>query len=150
MVLPFQIQRLPGLNIPRSQPYMLPSPPIPTGRGPMPASDLILSVREDNFLDPRRVASRPLQLGDRVTSPFRQPTRGFGGFILGFVPGTGGTIVLWDSGAVTFDPLEELEPQSRREPARRPRAFRGPRAVITVGVGGGLRGGPRTMGVSYP
>ena len=150
MVLPFQIQGLPrGINIPRSQAYPFPSPPVPTGRGVAPLNSLILSVREDNFIDPRRTVSLPLQMGDRVMSPFRQPgAQGFGGFVIGFVPFTNGAIVLWDDGNVTYDPVSELQPQSRKEPEMVQR--RRPRPVLDPGTSGGGRGGPRVTGVAYP
>lgn len=67
-----------------------------------------------NLLDPQRRVSRPLQLGDRVRSPNR-PVAGstlFGGYILAFVPGTPGAIVVWDGGFLTYDPLSDLEPQT--------------------------------------
>lgn len=149
MVLPFQIQGPRGLNIPRSQAYPLPSPPVPTGRGVTPINRLILGVQEDNFIDPRRTVSLPLQMGDRVMSPFRQPgPQGFGGFIIGFVPFTNGAIVLWDDGNVTYDPVRELRPQSRKEPPMVER--RRARSVRVAGVAGGDRGGPGVIGVSYP
>jgi hypothetical protein len=149
MVLPFQVKGLPrGFNVPRSQAVPVPSPPVPTGRGVAPLNSLILSVQEDNFIDPRRTVSLPLQMGDRVMSPFRQGPEGFGGFVLGFTPLTNGAIVLWDDGRVTYDPVSELQPQSRRAPevVERRRA----RSVQEPGVGGGMRGGTRVIGVNYP
>lgn len=94
----------PALRIPRSQ--IFPSPLAPVNKA-------VLSSTADNFLLPGRTVSRPLQIGDRVRSPFRQPgPPDFGGYVLAIVPG--GAIVLWDSGVLTFDPIDELQPQSRR------------------------------------
>ena len=147
MVLPFNIGG-PALRLGRSQAFPLPSPPVPTGRGVTPFNRLILGVRGDNFIDPRRIVSLPLQMGDRVMSPFRMPgTEGFGGFIIGFVPFTNGAIVLWDNGMVTWDPVSELQPQSRLTPVTEaPSSF--VRDVEYTGVGGGARGEPRTPGVA--
>lgn len=149
MVLPVNIPGPgPGLNLSRSQAYPVPNPPVPTPSGVRPALGLILSVRGDNFLDPRRVVSLPLQVGDRVMSPFRMPgTEGFGGFITGFVPFTNGAIVLWDNGMVTWDPLSELQAQSRLRPVTEPPSPFA-RDVEYAGVGGGGREGPRTAGVA--
>ena len=92
-----------------------------TGRGgdsaPLGTLDdvLLSSVRPpDNFLDLNRRVSRPFMVGDRVSSGSRMiPTsRLFGAYILLFVPGTEGSINVWDGGFVTYDPLSELEPQS--------------------------------------
>ncbi len=68
----------------------------------------------DNLFDPSRTPSRPFVIGDRVQSASRSiPTsRLFGAYILAFVPGTEGSINVWDGGFVTYDPLSELEPQS--------------------------------------
>lgn len=77
----------------------------------------LASVRPpDNLFDPARVVSLPLQVGDRVSSKSRQVPGSalFGAYILYFVPGTSGSINLWDGGFITYDPLEELEPQRLR------------------------------------
>lgn len=68
----------------------------------------------DNLFDPDRVVSLPLRLGDRVTSPNRQVPGSslFGAYILAMV--AGGSINVWDGGFITYDPLEELRPQSLR------------------------------------
>lgn len=68
-----------------------------------------------NLLDPQRRVTRPFQLGDRVRSDNRQIEGTlFGGYILAFPPGTGGAIVFWDGGFLTYDPLSDLQPQSLR------------------------------------
>lgn len=67
----------------------------------------------NNLFDPRRSPRVPLQAGDRVTSPNRQAPGGdlFGGYILLLYPLNTGAIVLWDGGPITYDPLNDLEPQ---------------------------------------
>lgn len=68
----------------------------------------------DNLFDPDRVVSLPLRLGDRVTSPNRQVPGSslFGAYIVAMV--AGGSINVWDGGFITYDPIEELRPQSLR------------------------------------
>ncbi len=91
--------------------------PVPAPPGPQ--NDVILESGRDNFLNPARRSMRPLQLGDRVMSPRRQPgPAGFGGYILAFPPFTGGAFVLWDNRTVTWDTLDTLEPQSLMAPAQ--------------------------------
>lgn len=70
----------------------------------------------DNLFDSERVVSRPFQVGDRVRSPNRQIAASplFGAYIIAIVPGTEGSINLWDGGFITEDPLGDLEPQSLR------------------------------------
>lgn len=89
--------------------------PVPAPPGPQ--NDAILASGDDNFLNPSRRSMRPLQLGDRVMSPLRQPgSAGFGGYILAFPPLTGGAFVLWDNRMLTWDLLDTLEPQSFMDP----------------------------------
>ena len=86
------------LSIPRSPLVQVPAPPVLAPRGIVPVNELILAVREDNFIDPARTVTRPFYLGDRVSPPFRRgpgDSVGFGGFILGFPPASGGAIILW-------------------------------------------------------
>ena len=78
-------------------------------------NDMILQTVQppDNLFDPTRQVQRPLQVGDRVRSPNRQIAASplFGAYILAFVPVTNGSINLWDGAFITYDPLDELEPQ---------------------------------------
>ena len=78
--------------------------------------DLVLARARlpDNLFLPDRVVSLPLQLGDRVSSQSRQVAGSslFGAYILAMV--AGGSINVWDGGFITYDPLEELRPQSLR------------------------------------
>lgn len=75
---------------------------------------LVLAGGARNLLDPQRRVSRPFALGDRVKSPNRkiEGSELFGGYILAFVPGVEGVIVVWDGGFLTYDPLSDLEPQN--------------------------------------
>ena len=75
---------------------------------------ILRAAAPSNLLDPQRRVTRPFQLGDRVRSPNR-PVAGstlFGGYILAFPPGTGGALVVWDGGFLTYDPLSDLAPQN--------------------------------------
>lgn len=77
-------------------------------------NDAVLELAApDSLLDSARRVSVPLQVGDRVRSANRQVAGSelFGGYILAFVPGTSGAIVVWDGGFLTYDPLSDLEPQ---------------------------------------
>ena len=81
-----------------------------------PAADALLAAQNlpSNLFDPARVPSRPLEAGDRVSSPFRQwpGSADFGGYIL--LINDGWAVVQWDFipvGPLTYDPLGWLEPQ---------------------------------------
>ena len=83
---------------------------------------IMAGLGPDNLFDPNRTASRPFVIGDRVRSPSRSiPTsRLFGAYLIAFVPGTEGSINVWDGGFVTYDPLSDLEPQRLSQLRRRP------------------------------
>ena len=81
-----------------------------------PAADALLAAQRlpNNLFDSARTPVRPFQVGDRVSSPFRQwpGSADFGGYIL--VINDEWAVVQWDFipvGPLTYDPLMWLEPQ---------------------------------------